>query len=162
MSWGWAVFERDWLPDAVTYFDREGLNLVGRGKWRTTECRFHGGSDSLRVNVENGAWVCMACAAKGGDVLAYHMQSHGLQFVNAARSLGAWSEKPMRPGTALRALRPTSFSPRMALEVLAFEATVAAVAACNVAEGQPLSDLDRTRLKVCANRINRVVQEFKP
>lgn len=156
------MFERDWLPDAAMYFDREGLTLKGRGKWRTTECRFHGGSDSLRVNVENGAWVCMACAAKGGDVLAYHMQIHGLEFEQAARSLGVWSEKPMRSRTTQRALRPTAFSPRMALEVLAFEATVAAVAACNVAQGQQLTDLDRTRLKVCANRINRVVQEFRP
>jgi hypothetical protein len=34
----------------------------------------------------------MACGAKGGDVLAFHMQLNGLGFIAAAKSLGAWLE----------------------------------------------------------------------
>ena len=83
-------FNRDLLPDPLTYFEKQGLQLHGRTKWRTGCCVFHGGSDSMRFNTETGGYVCMAgCGAKGGDVLAYHMQAHGLSFVDAARELGA-------------------------------------------------------------------------
>ena len=63
-------FNRDALPEPIGYFEGMGLNLRGPGKWKTTRCEFHGGSDSMRVNTSSGAWVCMACGAKGGDVLA--------------------------------------------------------------------------------------------
>lgn len=85
-----ARFERSTLPDPVAYFDREGLRLVGRGRWRSVVCPFHDDArPSLRVNVDTGAYKCMACGAKGGDVLAFHRQRHGLSFVQAAHDLGA-------------------------------------------------------------------------
>lgn len=85
-----ARFERSTLPDPAAYFDREGLRLVGRGRWRSVVCPFHDDAHpSLRVNVDTGAYKCMACGAKGGDVLAFHRQRHGLSFVQAARDLGA-------------------------------------------------------------------------
>ena len=91
-------FDRTRLPDPATYFESQSLKLTGprSAKWKTGACQFHGGSDSLRVNVSSGAWVCMACGAKGGDVLAYHMQAHCVEFVDAARQLGAWidDDKP--------------------------------------------------------------------
>jgi hypothetical protein len=34
----------------------------------------------------------MVCGAHGGDVLAFHMQRHGLRFIEAAQALGAWEE----------------------------------------------------------------------
>ena len=43
------TFDRRNLPDAVSYYESEGLKLTSRGKWRTTECKFHGGSDSMRI-----------------------------------------------------------------------------------------------------------------
>ena len=95
----------DRLPDPASYFESQGLKLTGprSAKWKTTECAFHGGSDSMRVNVHSGGWVCMACGAKGGDVLAYQMAAHGLEFVDAAKALGAWVDDgrphtPQRPG----------------------------------------------------------------
>lgn len=149
-------FDRERLPDPVSYFEGEGLKLTKRGKWRTTECRFHDGSDSMRINTSSGAFVCMACGAKGGDVLAYHMQSHGLEFSQAAKALGAWVDdgKPQRPQ------KPAPLPPRAALSVLAFESTLAAVAAGNVASGLVLSDKDRTRLMTAANRINRLAEAY--
>lgn len=153
------TFERDRLPDPVGYYEAEGLRLTGprNAKWKTTRCNFHGGSDSLRVNTVTGAWVCMACGAKGGDVLAYHMQIHGLEFMQAAKALGAWIDdgKPM-----LRPPKPTALPPRSALEVLGFEATLVAVAAGNLAAGKRLSREDRRRLLICAGRINRVVEDY--
>ena len=84
-------FQRERLPDPARYFERDGLRLIGRGCWRSALCPFHDDhSPSLRVNVETGAYRCMVCGAKGGDVLAFHRQRHGLGFVAAVRDLGAW------------------------------------------------------------------------
>ena len=44
-------------------------------------------------------------------------------------------------------------SPRLALSVMVFEARLAAVAAGNVADDFMLTDTDRARLMVAANRI---------
>lgn len=86
-------FVKDHLPDPVSYYESEGLTLQRGKKWRTTRCEFHGGSDSMRINTESGAFVCMAgCGAKGPDVLAYHRAAHGLGFVEAAKALGAYRD----------------------------------------------------------------------
>ncbi len=144
-------FVRENLPDSVTYFETEGLKLEGRGKWRTAACDFHGGSDSMRINTQTGAWVCMAgCGARGGDVLAHFMAEHGIDFVTAAKALGAWRDdgKPAKPH------RPTPLPASQAIQVLAFESTLTAVAAGNIANGNPLTEIDRARLNVAAQRIN--------
>ena len=64
-------FDRTRLPEPVGYYESTGLAFKERkGKWRTTACNFHGGTDSLRINTDSGAFVCMAgCGARGGDVL---------------------------------------------------------------------------------------------
>jgi DNA primase len=85
-----ADFARDALPDPATYYLSVGLRLLGRGLWRSVLCPFHQDhKPSLRVNVETGSFRCMACGAKGGDVLAFHRMRHGLSFLQAARDLGA-------------------------------------------------------------------------
>lgn len=151
-------FDRNLLPDPVTYFEELGHKLTGpsRAKWKTTNCRFHGGSDSMRVNTVTGAWVCMSCGVKGGDVLAHEMQGANLNFVEAAKVLGAWVDD----GKPQANHKPTPLSPRSALEVLGFEATVCAVAAGNLGRGVALSDVDLARLLVCASRITRLVEAF--
>lgn len=143
------AFVRDRLPEPHAFFEAEGLTFIGpRGKWRTTTCEFHGGSDSMRANMESGAWVCMSCGVKGGDVLAYRMQISGCDFVQACKELGAWEESD-RPSR----VKPLPFSARDALGVLCFEATLTAVAASNIANGVTLTDDDRTRLLRAASRI---------
>lgn len=149
-------FLRDQLPDPLTYFVDSGLQLTAKGKWRTARCEFHGGSDSMRINTATGAWVCMSCGAKGGDVLSYHMLAHNLDFVPAAKALGAWRDS----GKAASRQNPTPLPARAALEVLQQEATLAAVAASNVANGVMLSDGDRARLLRAAGRINRIMEVF--
>lgn len=151
-------FDRDRLPEPVSYYEAQGLRLIGprSAKWKTTECRFHGGSDSMRVNMATGAFCCMSCGAKGGDVLAFEMALNGSEFIAAARSLGAWVED----GKPMRQHKPTPLPPRAALEVLGFESTVVAVAAGNLAKGLALTDDDRARLLTCASRINRIVGVF--
>ena len=150
-------FNRDNLPDPAAYFEGVGLALKGPGKWKTTRCEFHGGSDSLRVNTESGAWVCMACGAKGGDVLAYEMQSTGTEFIQAAKALGAWTG-PDQPPTHHR---PAPLPPRAALEVLGAECNLIAIAGASVARGQALSEADVQRLLVATNRVIRLTEAYK-
>lgn len=149
-------FDRNLLPDPVSYFAGQGLTLAGRGKWRTTACQFHDGSDSMRINTASGGWVCMSCDMHGGNVLDYHLQVHGLEFVDAVRQLGAWVDD----GKPLAQYKPTPLSPRAAIQALAFESNLVAVAAGNVAQGVMLSDLDRMRLMVAAGRIARIAEAF--
>lgn len=152
------AFDRTQLPDPVAYFENRGLALKGPrfSKWKTTTCNFHGGSDSLRVNVATGAWVCMSCGEKGGDVLAYEIKEGGREFVDAAKALGCWVDD----GRPQFQTKPTPLSPRLALSVMAFESTLTAVAAGNVANRVALTDADRARLMAAANRINRLVEAF--
>ena len=152
-------FDRTQLPDPITYFESQGLAFKGprSAKWRTTTCKFHGGSDSMRVNVTNGAWVCMSCGEKGGDVLAYEIMVSGAEFQDAAKSIGAWVDD----GKPQKIHKPTPLSPRQALAVLAFESTLTAIAAANVAHGYALTQIDLDRLLIAANRINRLVEAFQ-
>ena len=84
-------FIREWLPDPVDYFAAEGLTLKGQGQWRTTHCVFHDDKNpSMSINVNSGGFKCFACDARGGDVLTFHRERHGLSFVDAAKALGAW------------------------------------------------------------------------
>lgn len=86
-------FKRDCLPNPSTYYREQGLKLTGGGEWKSTLCPFHNDtSPSLRVRVDTGGFRCMVCGAHGGDVLAFHMQRHGLRFIDAAKTLGAWEE----------------------------------------------------------------------
>ena len=151
-------FDRSLLPDTVTYFENQGLTLKGprSAKWKTTTCNFHGGSESMRVKVSTGAWICMSCGEKGGDVLAYEIKDGRREFVDAAKALGCWVDD----GRPQLQSKLTPLSPRQALSVMAFESTLIALAAGNVSNGVMLTDADRARLMVAANRIIRLVEAF--
>ncbi|WP_423459488.1 CHC2 zinc finger domain-containing protein [Ottowia sp. VDI28] len=150
-------FDQSQLPDPADYYvNTAGLKLTGKAKWRTAGCPFHGGSDSLRINLRNGAFVCMAgCGAKGGDVLAFHMAYAGLGFVEAAKALGAWVADGKTAPT-----RPTPITARSALEILRAEAYVIAVAAGNLARGVVLTDIDLARLMTATGRVTRIWEMF--
>ena len=84
-------FNRDRLPQPAEFYAGEGINLLGSGAWRSALCPFHKDKNpSLRVFFDTGAFRCMVCGAKGGDVLAFYMLRHGLRFIDAAKALGAW------------------------------------------------------------------------
>ena len=150
-------FTRDRLPDPISYFDAEDVRLIGPGRWKTGPCHFHGGSDSLRVNTKSGGWVCMACGVKGGDVLSYHMQMHGMEFVEAARALGAYAEDGRRYGGKTT---PTTLSARDAMQVIAHELLVLFVVIADVRAGVIPTDDDWQRFVVGAGRVETLAREF--
>lgn len=89
------AFDRGHLPRPSNYYTNEGIKLLGTKAWRDALCPFHlDKKPSLRVRIETGAFRCMACGARGGDVLAFHMLRHGLSFMDAAKALGAWRAAP--------------------------------------------------------------------
>ncbi len=151
-------FSRTRLPDALTHYrDTEGLVLKGRGKWLGAPCVFHDDSNpSMRINAETGGGCCMSCGVKFGDVVDFHMQRHGVDFVTAAKALGCWIDDGKPAPT-----RAQSLPPRAALEVLAFEALLAAVAAGNMANGVTLTDADRARLRLAAGRMTVIATEYR-
>ncbi len=84
-------FDKSKLPNAITYYEDQGLKLKGSGAWRNAICPFHEDTrPSLRVHPFSGAFACMACGAKGSDVLAFHQLKHSMRFVDACKVLGAW------------------------------------------------------------------------
>jgi len=87
-----SKFSREALPATVPYYQSQGMILKGGGHWRDAICPFHPDTKpSLRIHVEKGAYRCMSCGARGGDVLAFHMRRYNLGFVEACKQLGAWT-----------------------------------------------------------------------
>ena len=150
-------FEREKLPDPVSYFEGIGLTLRGPGKWKTTRCNFHDGSDSMRVNTASGAWVCMACGAKGGDVLAYEMQATGTEFVRAAQELGAWVDDGKPPPTT----KPAALPPRAALAALAHETSLLFIEAARMTKGYVPTPDDIARMGQAAGTIQLIAQDYQ-
>jgi hypothetical protein len=151
-------FIRNRLPDPVSYFEGEGLPLVGRAKWRTTRCEFHGGSDSMRVNTESGGWICMSCGTKGKDVLSHHMQARGLDFVAAARALDVYVDDDKHHRGPTKAL-PLSY--KDALDLLNEDALITWIVALDEAAGKPVSEAHRAARADAVRRIGWLAAETR-
>jgi hypothetical protein len=88
-----SKFQKALLPSVPEYFRDHQIKLTGGSEWRSALCPFHKDTKpSLRVRIENGAFCCLACGEKGGDLLAFHQKRFGLGFKDACKSLGAWSD----------------------------------------------------------------------
>jgi len=91
MSRSGAIFNRNLLPSPGEYYQDQGLKLTGGGEWKSALCPFHPDkTPSLRLRLDSGCFRCMACGTHGGDVLAFHMKLNNLDFISAAKALGAW------------------------------------------------------------------------
>ena len=73
-------FYRHELPGAS--FKKHGWNDGGL-------CAFHADNKpgSFRVNLATGAFTCFACGTKGGDIIAFTMAKHNLNFPDALAKL---------------------------------------------------------------------------
>ena len=84
-------FVRSYLPNSIDYYEKQGILLKGVGVWRDAICPFHKDTKpSLRINIQKGAYRCMVCGARGGDVLAFHMHFYSMPFVAACKALDSW------------------------------------------------------------------------
>ena len=88
-----SKFDRDSLPDPLSYYRGELGRLRGTGQWRQACCCFHDDHrPSLSLNIRNGAFRCFACNAKGGSLIDFYMLRYHVDFKQAAKDLGAWRE----------------------------------------------------------------------
>lgn len=147
-------FDKNKLPDPVTYFENSGHKLIGRGKHFRTKCLIHNGDspDSLSVIRDSGAFHCFACGASGGDVLAYEMQTSNADFVTATKALGAWVDD----GQPAKTYKASPIPARDALAILALEATLIAIEGARMAKGFAPDEPTKNRLLLAAGRINQV------
>lgn len=150
------ALNKNLLPDPQTYYEAQGLTLKGakNAVWKTTRCEFHRGSDSMRIFVASGGFVCMACGVKGGDVLSYHQQLYGLDFESAAKQLGAWVDD----GKPYRSNKPAPLPARVALFVLREEATLIALEGSRIGHGILPTDADLERIRKAAGRVNLIAE----
>lgn len=96
----------------------------------------------MRVNVSTGAWCCMNCGARGGDVLSFQMAAYGQTFIEAAKQLGAWIDD----GKPQHHRRPKALPAHEALELIEREARLVAIEAARLANGHPITEEIKTRL----------------
>ena len=85
--------DRDSLPTPKTYLRERGLLTQRvRGEWTSIRCPVHkAGAEahpSMRVSMIDGHFLCHACGAKGGDIIALHRLATGLGFREAVHDLG--------------------------------------------------------------------------
>jgi hypothetical protein len=86
-----SLFRRELLPTSATYYKSQGIKLTGGSEWKKAHCPFHPDNKrSLLVRLDSGGFLCRSCRAHGGDVVDFHMQLYGMDFVAAAKDLGAW------------------------------------------------------------------------
>ncbi len=85
-------FRREHLPTPATYYGNHfGRDFPSTRKWVAVLCPFHDDHNpSMSINLDHGGFLCRGCDARGGDVLEFERQLHGLDFVAAAKALGAW------------------------------------------------------------------------
>ena len=52
-------------------------------------CPFHDdhSSGSFWIHLESGAYKCFSCGAKGGDIIAFTMEKHGMTFYEAMKQV---------------------------------------------------------------------------
>ncbi len=74
------AFYRHELPNAP--LKKQGWNSGGL-------CPFHTDKrpGSFQVNMETGGFNCFSCHVKGGDIIAFTMALHGLNFSDALAKL---------------------------------------------------------------------------
>jgi hypothetical protein len=88
-----SAADRAALPTPADYLLARGL-LRGqpRGDWYAIRCPVHKGGNeshpSLRVSLADGHFRCMACGARGGDLISLHRLLTGASFVQALADLG--------------------------------------------------------------------------
>jgi hypothetical protein len=84
-------FDRDLLLIPAVYYQSEFPGLKVTAKWMNVHCCFHEDKfPSLGLHMISGGFHCFGCGAKGGDIVAFHMQRYGMSFIDTVTFFGAW------------------------------------------------------------------------
>ncbi len=90
-----SAFSRERLPSAASFYANElgKLSRPSRG-WATARCPFHQPDKrpSLSVNLTGGGFLCFSCQARGGSIIDFLMLRDRVDFMTAAKRLGAWRD----------------------------------------------------------------------
>jgi len=91
------MIEQARARDVTAYLAARGIALSPpRNGWAQAPCPFHKDgkerNPSFSVRLDCGAFRCHACGAKGGDVIALHMQLTGARFRDAVNDLAGRTE----------------------------------------------------------------------
>lgn len=93
--------------------------LIKRGRLHEGLCPFHSEkSPSFQVYPEEGRYVCRGCG-RGGDVIAFWREKHGLSFPDAVKDLRAGAglaDNPTAAGEALKRSRAAEEARRLEAE----------------------------------------------
>ncbi len=67
----------------------DGFKAKSKGWVEGGLCPFHNDTNagSFRINLENGAYTCFSCGAKGGDIISFIMAKYEISFVDALKQL---------------------------------------------------------------------------
>jgi len=81
--------DRSGLIDVARYLEREGLSWRKSGAAALLRCTFHDDEHaSLLMSLADGHYRCMACGARGGDLIEFHKQRTGQSFAATVAQLG--------------------------------------------------------------------------
>ena len=85
-------FDHDSFLRKVSYLREQGIDRFKSQSHEWVEaglCPFHEdrSAGSFWIRLENGAYNCFSCGAKGGDIIAFTMEKHRLTFYEALLQL---------------------------------------------------------------------------
>ena len=149
------IFENQ--PDPISYYESLGHKFITKGEWRSTNCPFHGGSDSFRVHVKSGAFKCMSCHRHGGGVVSHYMQYHDVDSKTAGVALGMWREGK----TPYVTKQPSPLPAIKLLNLLSFELQLVWNELTRIKLNRDVTPDDHERVRLAASRILWIVGDCK-
>lgn len=97
-------FRPELLEPPQVFYAREldgRLSRPNHAGWSSAPCPFHKSesrgnkkSTAFAIRCDSGAFICLSCGAKGGDIVSFIMLRDGLSFREAAQKLNAWDSAP--------------------------------------------------------------------
>jgi hypothetical protein len=145
------------LPDSIAYYESLGHVFSSKGEWMTTNCEFHGGSDSMRIHRTSGSFKCMNCGIHGGGIISYHMQRFQVDFLQACKELGVNLEgSNNRPPD-----RPKPLPPARAIELMSMEARIVWMLLTKIKAGKKLENHEIESLRTSTLQIVKIAEIYE-
>jgi hypothetical protein len=87
-------FDRTLLPTPAKYYSKQFEKFKIKSEWVKVRCCFHDDhTPSLNISMISGGFRCFGCNARGGDIIAFHVQRYQMKFIDVVTHFGAWSHK---------------------------------------------------------------------